>query len=74
MNLPKGGLTLRLKTIGQKTGERKEVKQTTARSARRRAYAHELPHCAVRYSTQATHMLQHGTHGAVRTQRSYNTA
>ena len=74
VNLPKGGLTLRLETIGQKTGEREGVKQTTALSALRRARADELQHGAVRYSTPATHMPQHGTHDAVRTPRSYNTA
>ena len=89
----KGRINLRLETIGQKTGEREGVKQTTARRARRSEHADELQHgirlqhcarrCAhsgelqhgaVRYSTPATHMPQHGTHSAVRTPRSHNTA
>jgi hypothetical protein len=84
-----GRINLRLKTIGQKTREREGVKQTavrmrtsyhtarhqtTALRALRCAHSRELQHGAVRYNTPATHMPQHGTHGAVRTPRSYNTA
>ena len=86
----KGRINPRLETIGQKTGEREGAKQTRARRTRRRAHAArhkttarrarrcahsgELQHGVVLYSTRATHMPQHGTHGAVRTPRSYNTA
>ena len=38
------------------------------------AHSGELQHGVVPYSTRATHMPQQGTHGAVRTPRSYNTA
>ena len=48
--------------------------QTIALRARRCAHSGELQHGAARYSTPATHTPQHGTHGAVRTPRSYNTA
>ena len=65
MNLPKGGLTLRLKTIGQKTGEREGVKQITARRVRRRARADELQH-GIR--------LHHRAHGVVRIPGDYSTA
>ena len=58
----KGRINLRLETIGQKTGEREGVKQTTARRALRRAHADELQH-GIR--------LQHGAHGVVRIPGSY---
>ena len=61
----KGRINLRLETIGQKTGEREGVKQTTARRARRRAHADELQH-GIR--------LQHRAHGVVRIPGSYSTA
>ena len=86
----KGRINPRLETTGQKTGEREGAKQTRARRTRRRAHAArhkttarrarrcahsgELQHGVVPYSTRATHMPQQGTHGAVRTPRSYNTA
>ena len=61
----KGRINPRLETIGQKTGERKEAKQTRARRARRRAHADGVQH-----GTRP----QHGAHGAVRIQGSYSTA
>jgi hypothetical protein len=61
----KGRINLRLETIGQKTGEREGVKQTTARRARRRAHAGELQHGTGQ---------QYRAHGVVRIPGSYSTA